>query len=460
MTSETLHDLDPSFEWKPTYMAQLQHIADTDEFLHDDDQHLASSSSSSSPAAQALQHPGAYDWPVLKDAIKYRIRECLQQSFAGERVKDLHPAAALHSAAAKDDETKNESATETSANGSAISPADNQNFYPTKRPPSSLTFSSLTPAETTSHTRTLFSMLDDFDTQPPFTIQRLSELLIQPTAHYNSALKWIGAVKRCLSVTATRDAFPISPVQTPIGIQGANGIHEIEAEGSQTDLSEVDMDRMDGLPPSSVSGRSRSSSVSSNTNAAEPLFSPIPFVVRDENGQLTHAGGEADQQTEGAAGLMESIPDLELGGADRTHAGTTLPKEVVDVAPPAPTATATTEAAEQQDEAMPADKQDKAHAVSADEAGSVAAAVDAQPTAGDAATDPVQTTEPLGVPDGQVDELDNPSQTVLPLTSTTATDAAPTTEMSDTASQEEQDADTGRSTKRRKSVASIHDPRE
>ena len=78
MTSETLHEIGEGFEWKPAYAEQLAHIADTDEFIHDDD-----------------SHPASYDWPTLKEAIKFRIREHLNETFASERPLNLHPAATL-----------------------------------------------------------------------------------------------------------------------------------------------------------------------------------------------------------------------------------------------------------------------------------------------------------------------------------------------------------------------------
>nr|CDI51374.1 conserved hypothetical protein [Melanopsichium pennsylvanicum 4] len=378
MTSEAINDPPSNFTLQSHHLVQLRHIANTDEFQQEEEAFPSSSNSTSSPPAGPS---GAYDWPQLKDAIKIQIRAVLEENFGESIAMDIHPAAKLFTqsgdstteqnltteAAATTTQDKlfatsgGETATVASSEPSAtvgsshsngqtpfVSDADQQNFYPTKRPLSVHTFPALTPADRISYTRTLYSMLDDFDLQPPFTIQRLCELLVSPTNHYNSALKWINAVKRCLSVTATRDAFPISPVQAPIGVMGVNGAHDSEDRASG-EMSESEMDRMDGLPPSATSaggaGRSRSSSVASN-NSVEPLFSPIPFIVRDENGALTHAGIGDDGQQDGAeqAGIMEPIPDLELGGADRTASANTLPKEIVDKAPT--TANATTTASE------------------------------------------------------------------------------------------------------------------
>lgn len=556
--------LPSSFEWKPSFLAQLRHIADTDEFSHDDDHHPSSAlpSSSSAPTAAAAvgEGLGNYDWPQLKDAIKYRIRVCLEQEFSGERGMVLHPAAKLIpfmgegvefadvvrmsaslSADEKEDEeemkmeTADSSETESQSNGQIrppyIPPAETQNFYPSKRslPPSTSTSTAiplLTPSELASTLHQLYGMLEDFDLQPPFTIQRLSELLVSPTTHYRNPRKWIRAVERCLSVTATRDAFPISPVQGPIGV-GANGIHAAEGENGEGEgiggeMSEIEMDRMDGLPPTSsafsLGGRSRSSSIASTS---EPLFSPIPFIVRDENGDLTHPGTNAqvgeDGGERGGLGLTEAIPDLELGGADRTRQVNETPRELVDVAPSAPTPNSGAmgemdkEAAQEEekegegedikmnDSFAPASASATAETSIADAAGSVAAAVDATqpPTPATASTDTITTTtaaatagaatpEPLGIPNGEVDELDNPSQSVHPLTSTTAVPnltsegedpsitASSTVEKEKNEEKEgkseetekkeddkvEQGEEEGRSSKRRKSVASITDSRD
>lgn len=565
MTSDSLHDLSPSFEYKPVYTAHLEHIADTDEFLHEHEQ-LSSSSSSLSPS-------GAYDWPVLKDAIKYRIRTCLEHDFAEERRLSLHPAAALipyiqegvdfgatlaqsnmgllaqqetEEGVAEQDanastnletvavdaearptteagasEAENEAADRAQSNGSSsssteaeaatssssdapaptastssstlhappqpppyISPADGQNFYPSKRllATTASTVPRLSAAEISSATRTLYAMLDDFDLQPPFTIQRLCELVVAPTTHYNSGAKWVAALKRCLSVTATRDAFPISPVQTPIGVV-VNGTHDAEgqserASGGVGDMSELEMDRLDGLPPSSASPspsvrgagatRSRSSSLSSNS---EPLFSPIPFILRDENGLLNHdnnntnQGGQDQVETaDGPSAMEDHIPDLELGGADRTHTIHTLPKEVVGVAPTSTpnsthsTAPAST-SAEEGDVHMAEVQLEPSLAVSS-------TYPDPTPTSTSTSASTLASTEPLGVPDGEVDEIDNPSHTVHPLTSTTtpvdqhtnSPDAQPNPNPNPNPNDADDADDGSRSTKRRKSVASLPDP--
>ncbi|KAG6919926.1 hypothetical protein DXG01_013275 [Tephrocybe rancida] len=93
----------------------------------------------------------------------------------------------------------------------------------------------------------IFTQLDEFDTNPPFTIQRVCELCIHPRQHYSSVGKYLRAVEKSLLVTSTWHSFP--------------------------PLSEVDKD---------PNGRSVFSLGSTRQSApATPLFSPIPFLHDD-----------------------------------------------------------------------------------------------------------------------------------------------------------------------------------
>ncbi|KAG5647200.1 hypothetical protein DXG03_001159 [Asterophora parasitica] len=93
----------------------------------------------------------------------------------------------------------------------------------------------------------IFAQLDEFDSNPPFTIQRVCELCIHPMKHYASVGKYLRAVEKSLLVTSTWNSFP--------------------------PLSEIDSD---------PNGRSVFSLGSTRQSApATPLFSPIPFLHDD-----------------------------------------------------------------------------------------------------------------------------------------------------------------------------------
>ncbi|RPA89342.1 hypothetical protein L873DRAFT_1839261 [Choiromyces venosus 120613-1] len=50
-----------------------------------------------------------------------------------------------------------------------------------------------------------------FDVAPPYTIQRLSELIRYPNTHYKSLSKYLRAIQRVLSVSSPITAFPLPP---------------------------------------------------------------------------------------------------------------------------------------------------------------------------------------------------------------------------------------------------------
>lgn len=60
----------------------------------------------------------------------------------------------------------------------------------------------------TSLTTTLTTQ---FESAPPYTVQRLAELLRHPNAHYRSLSKYLRALQRVLSVSSSTTAFPLPP---------------------------------------------------------------------------------------------------------------------------------------------------------------------------------------------------------------------------------------------------------
>ncbi len=207
MTSETLHDLP-------------QHSPCNPPISRNSVTSPKRTSTSTTPPRRSL-HPPARHPPrqrvirlaVLKDALKHRIRSCLEEF--GEAKLDLHPATALvewmeegmiwrrrgvrlmRGAVSRSDDAEKERSPHTNAGhqhrrvegttppstciaktaspnpppvGWCIpirTPADIQNFTPPNAsfPPTAPAH----PLPTSPHTTSLFAMLDEFDIQPPFT---------------------------------------------------------------------------------------------------------------------------------------------------------------------------------------------------------------------------------------------------------------------------------------------------
>jgi len=97
----------------------------------------------------------------------------------------------------------------------------------------------------------LGEMLDEFDEGPPFTIQRLAELLLHPFREYRMVGKYLRAIERVLSVTSSFDPQIYAPIAPPAAEPGAN------VTGPSTPSTPFQL-------------------------ASTPLFSPIPFLAGKE----------------------------------------------------------------------------------------------------------------------------------------------------------------------------------
>ncbi|CAO1633153.1 unnamed protein product [Sympodiomycopsis kandeliae] len=452
-----------TFKWSSKYDDQLKHISETDELPSDEE---------------------SYNWSDLKDAIKYKIQLTLQDSFVDIPSPILHPAAVERNSngdkgattagdsfssgssselsssgsdenipttkepdtlassssqgttketeededvnmsfeddvgeeitspvipATDGNEDVNDEEEENQANSSSIggqeglattsmtiSESERSGFFPAKtKAPDDRKGNwgrVLSVDETKEEMELVFGMLDDFDSSPPFTIQRLSELLLSPKLYVRSRPKYLSSLMRLLSITASHSDFPpVSPGQPPLLINNING----SAAGGG-------MSKGGGPfgPPSPSS---------------EPLFSPIPFLQKKDS-----------------TAVANEIPDLDLNSSTPSTPTTT------HIIPSSSSSSSSTS---------------KPVAVSNSNSG------------GSIGSNSI--TQPLGIPVGQVDELETEAVSasndenvhsngdghqmdgnVHPLTSTTTT-------VADQEEQEEQD--TTRSSKKIRSKSPFRD---
>ncbi|KAI6150547.1 PPP4R2-domain-containing protein [Pisolithus tinctorius] len=132
----------------------------------------------------------------------------------------------------------------------------------------------------------IFKQLHEFDENPPFTIQRVCELCVNPKKQYKAIGKYLRAVERSLLVTSTWNSFP---PETPL-----NGL----------------------------SLASTSANFSIQSAPSTPMFSPIPFLHGDARrskscspppSPLTLAAMEASSNIEP---LGEALPQRAIGLVD------------------------------------------------------------------------------------------------------------------------------------------------
>lgn len=154
-------------------------------------------------------------WPSLRPHLRQRIRDNVQ-AFEVRTQPHLHKAAPLADLL-RDDPALIErpsAAMELLMTEHDIAPEDTQGFYPARAPPPSAAWPTWDAALDGSHVDRVCdhvcAMLDDFDA-PPCTMQRVAELLLEPTKQYHTRSKYLGALRRALGVTGTLRQAPMPP---------------------------------------------------------------------------------------------------------------------------------------------------------------------------------------------------------------------------------------------------------
>lgn len=118
-----------------------------------------------------------------------------------------------------------------------------------------------------------------FTQKPPHTIQRLAELVLNPTNHYKTLPAWLRAVDRVVNVSSTADVFPL-PDQAPL-INGVNG-----------DTSTI----LIGTGGGSIRNGYDSNSLGSDESLGGALLTPIPWL-RNGTQDTEESGGDTQPNT-------------------------------------------------------------------------------------------------------------------------------------------------------------------
>ncbi|KAK9900744.1 hypothetical protein P389DRAFT_16908 [Cystobasidium minutum MCA 4210] len=193
-------------------------------------------------------------WPELRKMLMYKIAENL--SVLPTRSANVQTTIGPHPASsASEDATMDTSNSNNHNNSSQRKDEDAQ-------------------SEKEDLQQQVWDALDSFETEPPFTIQRLAELTSDPTKNYTSALKYLRAIQRTLQVSSGQsayvaDTFALSP-----------GAGETSILGHASTISSA-----------STSPLLRYSSSSSPFNPATtapggartPLLSPIPWITNSSS---------------------------------------------------------------------------------------------------------------------------------------------------------------------------------
>lgn len=147
-----------------------------------------------------------------------------------------------------------------------------------------------------------------FATQPPHTIQRLSELVLDPRRNYTSLSSYLNALDRVLSVASSNDAFPMPAMEAGTG-RGAL------VNGNSSTL--------------------QSHNPASDDSLGGALLTPISWLREHGSTSPAHRGS-IDGQTETSSATTASQDTLMEDGP--VTQGQLLRREQETSAPPAPVA--------------------------------------------------------------------------------------------------------------------------
>lgn len=156
--------------------------------------------------------------------------------------------------------------------------------------------------------RGITTHLAKFATHPPHTIQRLSELLLRPRAHYKSLTPYLHAVDRVAMVTSGSDTYPLPPPDLPTN--GASNESEDDdpadavAWSNPTSASLGTDEALGGalltpIPWLASSSSSRAGAASSNSpdaSSASPTTSDAAATSASAADSDDAAAGEADDR--------------------------------------------------------------------------------------------------------------------------------------------------------------------
>ncbi|KAI9840530.1 MAG: hypothetical protein M1838_004017 [Thelocarpon superellum] len=130
------------------------------------------------------------------------------------------------------------------------------------------------------------TLTTNFPTTPPYTIQRLAELILRPRAHYRALPSYLRALDRVVSVSSTADIFPLAAAA-------------VTTESNEGGL----LNGTGGLLPS---GASSAGGLGSDESLGGALLTPIPWLLHDQQGEVRTESTEIVDGPNGA-GSIETV---------------------------------------------------------------------------------------------------------------------------------------------------------
>ncbi|PVH69587.1 hypothetical protein DL98DRAFT_522105 [Cadophora sp. DSE1049] len=206
-------------------------------------------------------------WPSLLTRLIPRLEKIIQEDFPSPSSKQTT------------------STTASSSNPpSSPPPASDSSQNKENAPPQPTPTSLPTPIQdlVTSITSTLTTL---FTKNPPHTIQRLAELILQPTQHYRSLPAYLHALDRVVHVTSGAHTFPLPP-----------------AIPDPSSLSLLSNGTSSSVDPLSISWGNPAASIApalgSDESLGGALLTPISWLNRNGSSTGSHSPLEGEVRTE------------------------------------------------------------------------------------------------------------------------------------------------------------------
>lgn len=183
---------------------------------------------------------------------------------------------------------------------------------PASSPPTAL------PPELLSSYQSSVRILErDFAQSPPYTVQRLAELVLQPRKHYRYLPAYLRALDRVVSVSSPVSDFPL-----PSGLASTNG--GFLAHGD----------------PSDINGIQEREGLGSDESLGGALLTPIPWL-RNSNALASRGEGEGEFHSErletiigpNGAGSIETVSVTINGVPSASSAAHTSPNTSTPASP-------------------------------------------------------------------------------------------------------------------------------
>ena len=254
-------------------------------------------------------------WPTMRPVIKQCIRTHAK-AYDTRTPPVLHKAAPLAQMMRESqgaDEPRS-AAFDLVMSEHEIQPEDLQDFYPARTPPPSETWPSwdvvLDGQDLERVCEHICAFVDEFDEAPPFTIQRLAELVLDPARYYHTRSKFLGALRRVLCVTGMAS------------VRAQYACAEDDARPSQPG----DLPANDSLTATSTTNPSSNESpFRMRTGSDAQLYAPLPFPLpaHDSEPPTSPTKPSSDAKSTGLpAGLVDEFDSSSQHG---TVSGTMHP---------------------------------------------------------------------------------------------------------------------------------------